>query len=342
VLKSGCTAGGVFDGGQNKALPPGVQPRPHLEVRAGDLLMSRASGSPSIVGSAAIAQDPQRRLMLSDKVFRLRLREEVVDPAFLAFALASVPVRAQIEQAISGADGLANNLPQSAVRALTVPLPDLEEQRRVARLLHDKTAEIDALIAEKESLTEFLQLYRQAIIDIAVAPVTEDRACRSVRLDRLIAEVQRPVSVAPDREYVEIGVRSHGRGIFHKDPIRGRDLDEKKVYWIEPGTLVFNIVFAWERAVAVAGAGEEGLIASHRFPTFRPISDAADVRYLKYYFVSEIGRHLLTSIHPALLGEIDADRRALLKETIVVPPTVEQSRIAGVLEAATSNVDAGT
>jgi type I restriction enzyme S subunit len=279
--------------------------------------------------------------MLSDKVFRLRLREDLVEPAFLAFSLGSVPARAQIEQAISGAEGLANNLPQSAVRALSIPVPDLETQRRVARVLSDKTAEIDALIAQKESLLELLQLQRQTTIDVTVASTSGHREWQSVRLDRLITEVQHPVAVEPHREYVEIGVRSHGRGIFHKDPILGRDLDEKKVYWIEPGTLVFNIVFAWERAVAVAGTAEEGLIGSHRFPMFHPVSDAADVRYLRHFFVSEIGRYLLDQNSPGAAGRNRTlDRRALLKETIFVPPAVEQSRIADRLEAATSGIDA--
>ena len=49
---------------------------------------------------------------------------------------------------------------------------------------------------------------------------------------------------------MEIGVRSFGRGIFHKEPIDGTALGNKRVFRIEPGDLVLSNVFAWEGAVA--------------------------------------------------------------------------------------------
>lgn len=65
-----------------------------------------------------------------------------------------------------------------------------------------------------------------------------------VRLGDVLHPVPRPVDVDAATEYREIGIRSHGRGIFHKEPVSGAAIGEKKVFWLEPGDFVLNIVFA--------------------------------------------------------------------------------------------------
>jgi len=167
VLKTGCANGGVFSDAENKALPANLEPVPELEIRAGDLLMSRANGSPSLVGSIAMVKQSRPWLMLSDKVFRLHPRSGT-DAAFLAWAFGSASFRAQVESAISGADGLANNLPQSVLRAFFSPRPPLDEQGSIACFLDRETAKIDALVAEQQRLVDLLKEKRQAVLSHAV------------------------------------------------------------------------------------------------------------------------------------------------------------------------------
>ena len=73
--------------------------------------------------------------------------------------------------------------------------------------------------------------------------------------------VVNPVDVDPHRHYTEIGIRSHGKGLFKKPPIEGKSLGEKRVFWVEPNCLVLNIIFAWEQAVARTTPNEKGMIA---------------------------------------------------------------------------------
>src|SRR5690554_4559616 len=101
----------------------------------------------------------------------------------------------------------------------------------------------------------------------------------SMVLDRL----NKPVSVNPTTSYREIGVRSHGKGLFHKNPVKGKQLGNKRVFHIEPNCLILNIVFAWEQAVAKTTNNEKGMIASHRFPMFRPKSELCENDQLLYF-----------------------------------------------------------
>jgi type I restriction enzyme, S subunit len=167
VLKTGCTNHGRFEPSENKALPPHLEPRPELEVQEGDLLMSRASGSPSLVGSCALVGRVRPRLMLSDKIFRLHLADSL-SPAFAAWALGSLSLRHQIQRSISGADGLANNLPQSSLLGFTLAVPPIQEQRLIATFLDRETAKIDGLVAEATTAITLLQERRSALISAAV------------------------------------------------------------------------------------------------------------------------------------------------------------------------------
>ena len=175
-----------------------------------------------------------------------------------------------------------------------MPLPPPPEQRAIAAFLDRETARIDALVAKQERLIELLRAKRAALISQAVT--CEDWPV--VKLHRLISRVSRPVNVRRGSTYREIGIRSWGKGIFHKEPTTGASLAEKRVFYVNPGDLVLNIVFAWEGAVAVVSEHERGMIASHRFPTFDHVHALADLDYLLMFLQSEHGRALMSLNSP--------------------------------------------
>ncbi|HRP24328.1 hypothetical protein [Thauera sp.] len=167
VLKAGCVNGGKYRPAENKALPSELLPDESYCVKVGDVLMSRASGSPDLVGSTALVRETPGRLMLSDKIFRLRLENDV-DPAFFVAMLSARALRAQIEQALSGGNGLANNLPQSNLLAFICALPPEEEQIAIAARLNREVDRLDQLMIEAESTINLLMERRTALISAAV------------------------------------------------------------------------------------------------------------------------------------------------------------------------------
>jgi type I restriction enzyme S subunit len=112
---------------------------------------------------------------------------------------------------------------------------------------------------------------------------------KNVRLSTVVERVNDPVAVDPRKMYQEIGIRSHGKGIFHKEPVAGKSLGTKRVYWVHPDCFVFNVVFAWEQAIAVTSRSEKGMIGSHRFPMYRPVKGTLDLQYLLSFFKTDRG-----------------------------------------------------
>lgn len=155
-----------------------------------------------------------------------------------------------------------------------------------------------------------------------------------VRVGAVLALQRRPVDVSIDRTYEEIGIRSFGRGVFHKEPVPGASLGSKRVFRIEPGDLLLSNVFAWEGAIAVARDAERGKIGSHRFMTYTPIdSERIDTNWASWFFRSEPGLELIRRASPGSAGRnrtLAIDRFEALE--IPLPRVEDQLRQAGALD----------
>lgn len=146
------------------------------------------------------------------------------------------------------------------------------------------------------------------------------------RLGSLVHLARRQVEVHASREYREIGVRSFGRGIFHKPPVTGAEIGAKRVFAIAQGDLVVSNVFAWEGAVAIATEGDDGRIGSHRFMTWAPLSEQVDVRYLLHYLTSDVGVAQLRKASPGSAGRNKTLSIKAFQELRVPLPDVDRQR----------------
>ena len=168
VLKAGCVNRGVFRENEHKRLPRNFPIDASIAVSIGDVLVSRASGSPHLVGSAGRVRSLGHRLILSDKIFRLLFKQEV-DAEFMVVAMQGRYYRAQVEQAISGAEGLANNLPLSSLRDFRFAVPkELTEQQIVVDGLRESAGALDRGINMEERGLSLLHEFRSRLISDVV------------------------------------------------------------------------------------------------------------------------------------------------------------------------------
>ncbi len=163
VLKVGCVNRDAFDETQNKKLPSALEPIPGLEIRDGDILMSRAN-TRELLGLAAVAVRPREKLILCDKLFRFRAKHQVVNPRFLVSAIRQRTSRAQIESSTNGASDSMQNIGQGVARNLLLSLPPLEEQQRVVAAVSEQTASINTAISRARSEISLLREFRSRLV----------------------------------------------------------------------------------------------------------------------------------------------------------------------------------
>ena len=141
-----------------------------------------------------------------------------------------------------------------------------------------------------------------------------------LRLERV------PVEPDPMAEYVSIGIRSFGKGIFHYEPKLGAQLGSLRFFEVQPDRLIVSNIKGWEGAIAVSSAADTGHLASNRFLSYIPIEDRIDVRWARWYFLSESGIELIQRASP---GSADRNRTLAIErfEALEIPlPPIEEQR----------------
>ncbi|PWF44012.1 restriction endonuclease subunit S [Massilia glaciei] len=167
VLKVGCVNYGTFNPEQNKSLPAELNAISELAVARGDLLISRAN-TRELVGSAAVVHDDYPRLMLCDKLYRLRVDKNQCVAQFVALFLGTAIVRNQIELAAGGASASMLNIAQGTILNLQIPLPNVTEQLSILASIESTTRKLDTLISKAQQAISLQMEHRTALISAAV------------------------------------------------------------------------------------------------------------------------------------------------------------------------------
>jgi len=162
VLKVGCVNKESFAPLQNKKLPDSLRPDVSLEVRDGDILVSRAN-TRDLLGLAVLANKPRPKLILSDKLFRFRAKGEHFDSTFLVLALRAKASRAQIESSTNGASSSMQNIGQGVLKNLWLAVPPVEEQQAIVERIRIETRPLNEAISRLEREISLLREYRSRL-----------------------------------------------------------------------------------------------------------------------------------------------------------------------------------
>ena len=215
------------------------------------------------------------------------------------------------------------------VNNLQLELPPLKEQTQIATYLTQKTKKIDTLIEKQQTLIKLLKEKRQALVDKAL---NEDDI-KSIRIDKVINKIYRPVYRDKNKTYTTLGLYNRGRGLFHREPKVEDELGESDFYWVEDGDLILSGQFAWEGAIALAKKDENITIVSHRFPIVRGKKNILNTEYLWAFFTTQLGNFILNEHSVGSAGRNrPLNMNTLVKEKIPLPSMEAQMKVAKVVQ----------
>ncbi|WP_339136802.1 MAG: restriction endonuclease subunit S [Candidatus Electrothrix sp. GW3-4] len=167
ILKVGCVNGEHFDSFQNKKLPDALPPRLQCKIQQNDIIVSRANIR-DLVGLAALVEEDYPNILLCDKLFRFRSRDNIANAKFLVYYIRSSTSRMQIEERATGASSSMQNISQSVIKDLCIALPPLDEQISIVAHIVQKMSLIDQIITRTKRGINLFKEYRTALISEAV------------------------------------------------------------------------------------------------------------------------------------------------------------------------------
>ncbi len=216
-----------------------------------------------------------------------------------------------------------NDFPNDWVRT-----PNLETQKSIADFLDRETARIDQLIEKKRRFLMSVARRIEALVDQAIS----DPNVPHIRFEHLTHRVSRPVTLSEHDELVRLGLYNRGRGIFKKPAADEEGMGDSEFFFVKAGDLILSGQFAWEGAVALATAEEEGCVVSHRYPVYRGKSGVNN-SYLLGLLRSSYGDFLLNEASRGSAGRNrPLNARRLGKEKIPVPGSELQKAVEQAVE----------
>ena len=279
-------------------------------VQKGDFIYSRLF---AWQGSFGIVPEEMDGCYVSNEFPLFELDTTRISPQYLVYWFGLPDIQKKIEADCSGSTPITRNrYKEEYFSSLMLPFPSITKQRRTVTNLKALSARIN----KAKHLRQAIQADAQAMLHSAFQQVIE--GAKFCSMSEVAPIVRRKVEVEMDGEYPELGVRSFGKGTFHKPVLNGIDVGTKKLYSMNPGDLVFSNVFSWEGAIAVVQPEDEGRVGSHSFITCVPKPSITTADFLRFYLLTEVG---LEKVRQASPGGAGRNRTLGLKklEKIEVP-----------------------
>ena len=167
ILKTTSVTWNGFDINENKALPAHLNGRAQISLRAGDVLVTRA-GPIDRVGVVAFCNETYPKIMLSDKIIRIRCKSDELTGEFLSIWLGSSVTQKNMRSKISGMAEAQSNISQDILKSIPMPLPSLAEQQKIVEILQSLDVRI---IMQKNKLAQTQALKKSLMQDLLTGKV---------------------------------------------------------------------------------------------------------------------------------------------------------------------------
>jgi type I restriction enzyme S subunit len=301
-------------------------------VKKDDILICVRNGSKSLIGKNTLITDNIEGVAFG--AFMAVFRSDYNNYLFQVFGtdLYQREIHKNLGATINSING-------SDLKEFKIPIPPLPEQQKIASIL----STWDMAIDNCKTIFENLKIRNKALAQKLLTGKMRVKGFKEKWKVKAISEcvtfTPRPIT-KPTANYLALGLRSHGKGVFHKTDFDPASIAMETMYEVKENDLIINITFAWEQAVAIVSKKDEGGLVSHRFPTYTFIDKNATPDFFRHYILQKRFKFLLELISPGGAGRNRVmSKTDFLKLDIKLPNVEEQKAIANILDKATEELN---
>lgn len=167
------------------------------------------------------------------------------------------------------------------------------------------------------------------------------KSWRNARFDEIFERVDRKFLLDDSEHYRCVGVRWYGMGVFVRERLLGAEISRKQQWIIQSGDIVYNKLFAWKGAFAIADQSVDGCIVSDKFPTYRANVEQVDERWLRYYFRTPLLAQQAEALSKgaAAISKLTLNPPQFWEMIMPLPPLAEQWRIVARIEELATKIE---
>lgn len=253
VLKTTAIQDGYYLESENKKLPANKDPKPRVEVKSNDLLITNA-GPRARCGVVTFVRNTREKLMISGKMYRMRFDERYINPRIIESWLRTSQAQHEIDAIKTGISESGLNMTQSRFFKLPVVIPPREEQDYIADKLEASLVQVDTIKARLDTIPAILKRFRQSILAAAVSGklteewrgTTELCGWKKKTIIELVKEKPRngysPKGVDFKTPYKNLTLSATTPGYFIDGKFKYVDIDiaDDSYLWVRPGDILIQ------------------------------------------------------------------------------------------------------
>lgn len=307
-------------------------------LKDGDLIIADASEDyEGVCDCVELKNLNESRVVGGLHTITVRGKKEKIELGFRTYVLNHPQVVRELRRLATGTS--VYSISRTNLNKVIIPLPSNAEQKEIAHIL----SLMDKAINKNNSLIAKKELQKKWLMQILLSGKKrlkgfEKTKWRIQPLEHFIKPISREVE-KPNKSYVGIGLRSHGKGTFLKPDEQPEKNSMDYFYVVRQDDLIVNITFAWEQAIAIVKPEDDGALASHRFPTFTFIDKKGCSNFFRFYILQRRMKYMLELISPGGAGRNRVMSKSdFIKLEFFLPEFEEQTAIAQVLQAADKEI----
>lgn len=233
--------------------------------------------------------------------------------------------------------GSQENLNAQVIRSLPIPLPPLDEQRRIADILSSwdrAIEELEFLIFAKERRKQALM--QQLLTGSKRLPGFAKGEWRKVRMNQILERVFRPIGWHPDKPLSLVSLRRRNGGLFRRPDVLGSEYKTKDLHELKTDDFLVSKRQVSHGAWGIVFGEFEGSHVSKEYAIFikkdpKTLHMPFFARLAQTSRMIRLARVASTGVH---IEKLIFDPVVFLREIISLPPTLnEQKQIVAILDS---------
>jgi type I restriction enzyme S subunit len=184
VVKISAVTWDKFIESENKLLPKHIEPFKDKEIRGGDFIMTRANTLELIAKAVVAPKNVRAKLLLSDKTLRVDF-SELIDKFYIINFNNGPLARKHYSSVSSGTSDSMKNISRENILSLTLPLPNVLEQRAIVQIVNTLMSYCDALEEQAQQSKVDLDLLMQSMLSEVFGTENQASGIKPIKIEPL-------------------------------------------------------------------------------------------------------------------------------------------------------------
>lgn len=311
----------------------------------GDVIITKDSETKEDIAQSTTVIENLDNVLCGYHLALIRPDKNHINNIFLAKLFNFGVVRNQLVNKANGTTRFGLNV--ETIEGLTIPIPPLPEQEKIAEILSTVDAKIEVIDKQIAQTQELKKGLMQRLLTKGIghskfkhSPLGEiPESWEVVKLDSILRIVERPLKMDDNCYYQLVTVKRRFGGVVPRGKLKGIEIKVKNQFFIKGNDFIISKRQIVHGACEVVPMDLNDSIVSNEYTVLNG-SKEVEIQWFRFYVQRpDMIKSFLLSSDGVHIEKMLFKLKNWLKNLIALPPLPEQQKIAETLSAVDEKLD---